>query len=105
MTSMISEAPLKLEKALGFNADEKKVATLIQQLEDGTTLKAKVPLCYGDDIESLFQTIIEFREVAEELSFNTEQEKFTHFRKCLKNTARNEWDQVKDPFIEMEDGF
>ena len=90
----ITEAPLRLDKATAFNADEKKVASLVQQLDNNTTLKAKVPLCYGDDLESLIQTVVEFREVAEELIFDTEQEKFTH-RKCLKNTARNAWDEVK----------
>jgi hypothetical protein len=38
----------------------------------------------------MFQTIIEFRKVAEALSFDTETEKFTHFRKCLTNTSHDE---------------
>jgi hypothetical protein len=62
--------------------------------------------CYGDDLESLFQTIIEFREVlAEELAFNDEEEKFKQFRKCLKNTAQEEWDLTKDPFLDVGNGF
>jgi hypothetical protein len=51
--------------------------------------------------------VIEFREVADELSFDTNAELFKQFRKCLKSTAREEWDLVKDPFIDnpLDNGF
>jgi hypothetical protein len=103
----IADPPLKITRSAIFNDDEKKMVTLIQQFDNGVTLKSKVPLCYGDDLESSLQTVIEFREVADELSFDTNAELFKQFRKCLKSTAREEWDLVKDPFIDnpLDNGF
>jgi hypothetical protein len=79
-TLSIADPPLKLTRSDIFNDDENKIVMLVQLFDNGVTLKSKVPLCYGDDLESLLQTLIEFREVADELSFDTNAELFKQFR-------------------------
>jgi hypothetical protein len=100
-----TEAPLKLEQSSKFNNDESKHALLSQQYKDNTKRKAKVPYCYGDDIESLLQTVMEFREACEELGFNKREDQFREFRKCLKLKAKVEWDKVKEKYITVHRGF
>jgi hypothetical protein len=71
-----------------FNQGELKVVILIQQFEDHFTKKYEVPYCYGDDIESILQTVVEFREACEELDFFTTEDQCREFHKCLNLKAR-----------------
>jgi hypothetical protein len=100
-----TEAPLKLEQSSKFNDDESKHALLSHQDRDNTKRKAKVPYCYGDDIESLLQTVMEFREACEELNFKKREDQFREFRKCLKLKAKVEWDKVKEKYLDVHRGF
>eukprot|EP00978_Attheya_sp_CCMP212_P005550 scaffold12459_cov56-Attheya_sp.AAC.2 len=43
----------------------------------------------------MIRTVREFREVADDLEFTEAQEKFTNFRKCLRDVARDDWDTAK----------
>jgi hypothetical protein len=101
----IADTPLKLTRSDNFNDDEKEIVKLVQPFDNGVTLKSKVLRCYGDDVESLLQTVIEFREVAEELSFDNNEEIFKQFHKCLKSKAGEEWDPIKDRFLHLDYGI
>eukprot|EP00978_Attheya_sp_CCMP212_P011729 scaffold29115_cov56-Attheya_sp.AAC.2 len=78
------------------NEDDDKVLTQrLEQLYDDGKRKNEVPLFYGGDAEAIICTVQEFDEVADDLEFTEAHEKFTNFRKCLRNVARDDWDTAK----------
>ena len=91
----------------GNEQDETKVSMqrLEQNYEDGTKKKAEVPIFHGGDAESMIKTVREFKEIASDLDFTEPQEKFTNFRKCLRDVARDDWDTAKATFPITEEGF
>eukprot|EP00978_Attheya_sp_CCMP212_P017206 scaffold45668_cov45-Attheya_sp.AAC.2 len=60
-----------------------------------TKKKNEVALFYGGDAEVMIRTVREFDEVADDLEFTEAHEKFTNFRKCLRDVARDDWDTAK----------
>eukprot|EP00978_Attheya_sp_CCMP212_P038013 scaffold184224_cov24-Attheya_sp.AAC.2 len=51
--------------------------------------------CYSSDAEAMIRTVREFDEVADDLEFTEANEKFTNFRKCLRDVAHDDWDTAK----------
>jgi hypothetical protein len=99
---------LTKKKQINANNDEDtKVSTqrLEQNYDDRTKKKAEVPIFYEGDAESMIRTVREFKEIASDLDFTEAQEKFTNFRKCLRNVARDDWDTAKAGFPNTKAGF
>jgi hypothetical protein len=94
----MGDIPIKLMKNRLSTKDEDDDKVLTQRLEqiyDDGKRKAEVPLFYGGDAETMIRTVREFREVADDLEFTEAQEKFTNFRKCLRDVTRDDWDTAK----------
>eukprot|EP00978_Attheya_sp_CCMP212_P002118 scaffold4359_cov53-Attheya_sp.AAC.1 len=100
MSHVMGDIPIKLQKSSTATKDEDddKVLTQCQRLEqlyDDGKRKNEVPLFYGGDAEAMIRTVREFDEVADDLEFTEAHEKFTNFRKCLRNVAHDDWDTAK----------
>eukprot|EP00978_Attheya_sp_CCMP212_P011224 scaffold27572_cov24-Attheya_sp.AAC.1 len=93
----MGDIPIKLQRSSTATKDEDDNKVLTQRLEqlyDGKR-KNEVPLFYGGDAEAMIHTVREFDEVADDLEFTEAHEKFTNFRKCLRDVARDDWDNAK----------
>eukprot|EP00978_Attheya_sp_CCMP212_P017828 scaffold48076_cov58-Attheya_sp.AAC.2 len=98
MSHVMGDIPIKLQKSSTATKDEDDDKVLTQRLEqlyDDGKRKKEVPLFYGGDAEAMICTVQEFDEVADDLEFAETHEKFTNFRKCLRNVARDDWDTAK----------
>eukprot|EP00978_Attheya_sp_CCMP212_P045637 scaffold354410_cov40-Attheya_sp.AAC.1 len=99
MSHVMGDIPIKLQKNSTATKDEDDDKVLTQRLEqflyDDGKRKNEVPLFYGGDAEAMIRTVREFDEVADDLEFTEAHEKFTNFRKCLRDVARDDWDTAK----------
>eukprot|EP00978_Attheya_sp_CCMP212_P037100 scaffold172822_cov60-Attheya_sp.AAC.3 len=80
------------------NSGEGFDSTSEDESRDGrhsTKKKKEVPLFYGGDAEAMIRTVREFDEVTDDLEFTEAHEKFTNFRKRLRDVARDDWDTAK----------
>eukprot|EP00978_Attheya_sp_CCMP212_P027921 scaffold94862_cov41-Attheya_sp.AAC.2 len=78
----MGDIPIKLNKPSSLTKDEDD-----DKLYDDGKRKNKVPLFCGGDAEAMIHTAQEFDEVADDLEFTKAHEKFTNFRKCLRDVA------------------
>eukprot|EP00978_Attheya_sp_CCMP212_P002317 scaffold4796_cov57-Attheya_sp.AAC.5 len=98
MSHVMGDIPIKLQKSSAATKDEDNDKVLTQRLEqlyDDGKRKNEVPLFYNGDAEAMICTVREFDEVADDLEFTEVHEKFTNFRKCLRDVARDDWDTAK----------
>jgi hypothetical protein len=79
--------------------------TLVQLYDNGEKKKGEVPIFTGGDTEAMIRTLCEFTEVANDLDFTEPEEKFTNFRKCLCDIARDDWDTVRTQYPITLGGF
>eukprot|EP00978_Attheya_sp_CCMP212_P014097 scaffold35784_cov27-Attheya_sp.AAC.1 len=94
----MGDIPIKLQRSSTATKDEDADKVLTQRLEqlyDDGKRKNEVPLFYGGDAEAMIHTVREFDEVADDLEFTEAHKKFTNFRKCLHDVARDDWDNAK----------
>eukprot|EP00978_Attheya_sp_CCMP212_P040442 scaffold220887_cov43-Attheya_sp.AAC.1 len=95
----MGDIPIKLQKSSTATKDEDDDKVLTQRLEqlyDDGKRKNEVPLFYGGDAaEAMIRTVREFDEATDDLEFTEANEKFTNFRKCLRDVARDDWDTAK----------
>eukprot|EP00978_Attheya_sp_CCMP212_P038902 scaffold197348_cov48-Attheya_sp.AAC.1 len=98
MSHVMGDIPIKLQRSSTATKDEDDDEVLTQRLEqlyDDGKRKNEVPLFYGGDAEAMICTVREFDEVADDLEFTEAHVKFTNFRKCLRDVARDDWDTAK----------
>ncbi len=73
-----------------FDPTELTLIKLQQNYDDGTKEKMGTPIINGRYIEANLYGLHEFRETAEELTFDTGDELFKHFHRILPSyTSRN----------------
>eukprot|EP00978_Attheya_sp_CCMP212_P035687 scaffold156847_cov66-Attheya_sp.AAC.1 len=98
MGHVMGDIPIKLQRSSTATKDEdndKVLTQCLEQLYDDGKRKNEVPLFYGGDAEAMIRTVREFDEVADDLEFTEAHEKFTNFRKCLRDVACDDWDIAK----------
>jgi hypothetical protein len=67
---------------------------LQQMYDDDTHEKLETPIIDGGSIKANLYGLQEFREAAEELTFDTGDEIFTYFCHILPSTNKDNWDTV-----------
>eukprot|EP00978_Attheya_sp_CCMP212_P046589 scaffold400538_cov55-Attheya_sp.AAC.1 len=96
MSFAIGDVPIKLKATALIDEEVKQtMQTLVQLYDNGEKKKGEVPIFNGVDAEAMIRTLREFVEVADDLDFTEPAEKFTNFRKCLRDIARDDWDTVR----------
>ncbi len=75
-----------------FDPTELTIIQLQQNYYDGTKEKMGTPIIDGRSIEANLYGLHEFRETAEELTFDTGDELFKYFRRILRGTIKDDWD-------------
>ena len=78
-----------------FDPTELTIIQLQQNYYDGTKEKMGTPIIDGRSIEANLYGLHEFRETAEELTFDTGDELFTYFRRILRGTINDDWDTTE----------
>ena len=106
MSFAIGDVPIKLKATALVDEDVKHtMQTLVQLYDNGEKKKGEVPIFTGGDAEAMIRTLREFVEVAEDLDFTEPTEKFTQFRKCLRDIARDDWGTVRAEYPVTIGGF
>ena len=106
MSFAIGDVPIKLKATALVDEDVKQtMQTLVQLYDNGEKKKGEVPIFNGGDAEAMIRTLREFVEVAVDLDFTEPVEKFTNFRKCLRDIARDDWDTARAGYPPTIGGF
>jgi hypothetical protein len=77
-----------------FDPTELTSVRLQQTYDDDTKEKLETPIIDGRSVEANLYSLREFRETAEELTFDTGDELFKYFRRILRSTIKDDWDTV-----------
>ncbi len=85
-----------------FDPTELTLMYMQQNYDDGTKEKMGTPIIDGRSVEAYLYGLHEFQETAGELNYDSGDELFKYFRRILRGTVRDDWDNTAQTMDMME---
>jgi hypothetical protein len=90
MQNQVGRKPMIKLKSL-FKIKDLPKAKLVQNYDNGTTVKLEVLKCNGSSFEGMLYTHPQICNACDTLNFNTGPKQFSNFKLCLYSYAKDEW--------------